>query len=136
VIGASQPSCGCSRCHFPRLAVPSTGVFAIQAQEVFLAGNRYALERLDGVPVGRICYDNVKPAVARVLFAVHLLVGPQVPLAEAAASAGVADPHRAPGTERRSPPAIAAGRGPFSPGQPLAPGCSVLLCFVFFLGLG
>jgi transposase len=42
-------------------------VFATQAQEAFLAGHVYAFERLGGVPAGRIRYDNLKPAVARVL---------------------------------------------------------------------
>ncbi len=41
-------------------------VFATQAQEAFLAGHVDAFCRLGGVP-GRIRYDNLKPAVARVL---------------------------------------------------------------------
>ncbi len=41
-------------------------VFATQAQEAFLAGHIYAFGMLDGVPA-RVRYDNLKPAVARVL---------------------------------------------------------------------
>ena len=41
-------------------------IFATQAQEAFLAGHVDAFERLEGVPA-RIRYDNLKPAVARVL---------------------------------------------------------------------
>jgi transposase len=40
--------------------------FATQAQEAFLAGHEDAFTRMGGVP-GRIRYDNLKPAVARVL---------------------------------------------------------------------
>lgn len=40
--------------------------FVTQAQEAFLAGHVDAFGRLGGVP-GRIRYDNLKPAVARVL---------------------------------------------------------------------
>ena len=40
--------------------------FATQAQEAFLAGHEDAFIRMGGVP-GRIRYDNLKPAVARVL---------------------------------------------------------------------
>jgi hypothetical protein len=40
--------------------------FATQAQEAFLEGHVLAFEHLDGVP-GRIRYDNLKPAVIRVL---------------------------------------------------------------------
>jgi transposase len=40
--------------------------FATQAQEAFLAGHIDAFHRMDGVP-GRVKYDNLKPAVARVL---------------------------------------------------------------------
>jgi transposase len=40
--------------------------FATQAQEAFLEGHVLAFEHLGGVP-GRIRYDNLKPAVVRVL---------------------------------------------------------------------
>lgn len=40
--------------------------FAAQAQEAFLAGHEDAFERMGGVP-GRIRYDNLKPAVVKVL---------------------------------------------------------------------
>jgi len=40
--------------------------FATQAQEAFFAGHVDAFDRLGGVP-GRIRYDNLKPAVAKVL---------------------------------------------------------------------
>jgi transposase len=40
--------------------------FAIQAQEAFLEGHVLAFEYFGGVP-GRIRYDNLKPAVIRVL---------------------------------------------------------------------
>jgi transposase len=39
-----------------------------QGQEAFLEGHVYAFDRLGGVPVGKIRYDNLKPAVSRVLF--------------------------------------------------------------------
>ncbi|MGH9088930.1 MAG: IS21 family transposase [Acidimicrobiales bacterium] len=44
--------------------------FATQAQEAFFAGHVDAFGRLGGVP-GRIRYDNLKPAVARVLLGRH-----------------------------------------------------------------
>ena len=40
--------------------------FTTQAQEAFLAGHEDAFERMGGVP-GRIRYDNLKPAVVKVL---------------------------------------------------------------------
>jgi len=40
--------------------------FATQAQEAFLEGHVLAFEYFGGVP-GRIRYDNLKPAVIRVL---------------------------------------------------------------------
>jgi hypothetical protein len=39
-----------------------------QGQEAFLESHVYALERLGGVPLDKIRYDNLKPAVSRVLF--------------------------------------------------------------------
>ena len=42
--------------------------FATQGQEAFLEGHVFALERLGGVPVDKIRYDNLKAAVSRVLF--------------------------------------------------------------------
>jgi transposase len=39
-----------------------------QGQEAFLEGHVYALARLGGVPLVQIRYDNLKPAVSRVLF--------------------------------------------------------------------
>jgi len=39
-----------------------------QGQEAFLEGHVYAFDRLGGVPVEQIRYDNLKPAVSRVLF--------------------------------------------------------------------
>jgi transposase len=41
--------------------------FANQAQEAFFAGHRLAFEALGGVPA-RVRYDNLKPAVVKVLF--------------------------------------------------------------------
>lgn len=41
--------------------------YANQAQESFLDGHVQAFERLGGVPVGMIRYDNLRPAVTRVL---------------------------------------------------------------------
>ena len=38
-----------------------------QGQEAFLEGHVYAFERLGGVPLDKIRYDNLKPAVSRVL---------------------------------------------------------------------
>ncbi|MGQ0467373.1 MAG: IS21 family transposase [Sporichthyaceae bacterium] len=43
-------------------------VFATQSQEAFLEGHVHAFEVLGGVPVEHIRYDNLKAAVARVLF--------------------------------------------------------------------
>jgi transposase len=43
-------------------------VFGTQAQEAFLEGHVHAFEVLGGVPVEHIRYDNLKAAVARVLF--------------------------------------------------------------------
>jgi transposase len=39
-----------------------------QGQEAFLEGHVYAFDRLGGVPLDKIRYDNLKPAVSRVLF--------------------------------------------------------------------
>lgn len=39
-----------------------------QGQEAFLESHAYALDRLGGVPLDQIRYDNLKPAVSRVLF--------------------------------------------------------------------
>jgi transposase len=39
-----------------------------QGQEAFLESHVYAFDRLGGVPIGQIRYDNLKPAVSRVLF--------------------------------------------------------------------
>ncbi len=41
--------------------------YANQAQESFLDGHVQAFDRLGGVPTGMIRYDNLKPAVLRVL---------------------------------------------------------------------
>jgi transposase len=42
--------------------------FATQGQEAFLEGHVYAFERLGGVPVDKIRYDNLNSAVKQVLF--------------------------------------------------------------------
>lgn len=42
--------------------------YASQSQESFLDGHVYAFERLGGVPVVHVRYDNLKAAVTRVLF--------------------------------------------------------------------
>ena len=42
--------------------------FATQGQEAFLEGHVYAFERLGGVPVEKIRYDNLNSAVKQVLF--------------------------------------------------------------------
>ncbi len=42
-------------------------VYASQAQEAFLEGHVAAFEAIGGVPSGHIRYDNLSPAVARVL---------------------------------------------------------------------
>ncbi len=39
-----------------------------QGQEAFMEGHVYAFDRLGGVPLDKIRYDNLKPAVSRVLF--------------------------------------------------------------------
>jgi transposase len=54
------------RLSFSGLAVHRA--FASQSQEAFLEGHVYAFERLGGVPVRHIRYDNLKSAVSRVLF--------------------------------------------------------------------
>jgi transposase len=41
--------------------------FAHQAQEAFLEGHVRAFAHLGGVPAGRVRYDNLKPAVTRIL---------------------------------------------------------------------
>lgn len=43
-------------------------VFASQSQEAFLEGHVYAFDRIGGVPITHIRYDNLKSAVSRVLF--------------------------------------------------------------------
>jgi hypothetical protein len=42
--------------------------FLTQGQEAFLEGHAYALQRLGGVPVDKIRYDNLNSAVKQVLF--------------------------------------------------------------------
>jgi transposase len=42
--------------------------FASQGQEAFLEGHVYGFERLGGIPVDKIRYDNLNSAVSRVLF--------------------------------------------------------------------
>ena len=42
--------------------------FLTQAQEAFLEGHVHAFERLGGVPVDKIRYDNLNSAVKQVLF--------------------------------------------------------------------
>jgi transposase len=42
--------------------------FATQGQEAFLEGHQHAFDILHGIPVDKIRYDNLKSAVARVLF--------------------------------------------------------------------
>jgi transposase len=42
--------------------------FTTQGQEAFLEGHAYAFERLGGVPVDKIRYDNLNSAVKQVLF--------------------------------------------------------------------
>ena len=43
-------------------------VFLTQGQEAFLEGHVYALQRIGGVPVDKIRYDNLNSAVKQVLF--------------------------------------------------------------------
>jgi transposase len=43
-------------------------VFPTQGQEAFLEGHVHAFDTLGGLPVGKIRYDNLKAAVARVTF--------------------------------------------------------------------
>ena len=43
--------------------------FLTQGQEACLEGHVYALERLGGVPVDKVRYDNLNSAVKQVLFA-------------------------------------------------------------------
>jgi transposase len=57
-----------------------------QGQEAFLESHVYAFERLGGVPTEQIRYDNLKPAVSRVLFASSSLLA-QTPTDTPAATA-------------------------------------------------
>ena len=51
--------------------------FGTQGQEAFLEGHVYAFDRLGGVPVRHVRYDNLKAAVSRVLTGRNRLgVGP------------------------------------------------------------
>ncbi|HVM12919.1 MAG TPA: IS21 family transposase [Egibacteraceae bacterium] len=51
--------------------------FANQAQEAFLEGHVEAFEHFGGVPVGQIRYDNLKPAVIKVLLGRARLENPR-----------------------------------------------------------
>ncbi|MGH3502563.1 MAG: IS21 family transposase [Nocardioidaceae bacterium] len=51
--------------------------YANQAQESFLDGHVQAFERLGGVPTGLIRYDNLKPAVIRVVLGRERLENPR-----------------------------------------------------------
>ena len=51
--------------------------FANQAQEAFLEGHVEAFEHFGGVPTGQIRYDNLKPAVIRVLLGRARLENPR-----------------------------------------------------------
>lgn len=61
------------KCHLFTLRLSYSGkavhrVFATEAQEAFMEGHVEAFRVLGGVPTGQIRYDNLKPAVHRVLF--------------------------------------------------------------------
>lgn len=61
------------KCHLFTLRLSYSGkavhrVFATEAQEAFMQGHVEAFRVLGGVPTGQIRYDNLKPAVHRVLF--------------------------------------------------------------------
>ena len=58
----------CSRCGCRTRGGPVHRAFATQGQEAFLEGHVHAFDRLGGVPVDKIRYDNLKAAVSRVLF--------------------------------------------------------------------
>jgi len=51
--------------------------FANQAQEAFLEGHVEAFERFGGVPTGQVRYDNLKPAVVKVLLGRQRLENPR-----------------------------------------------------------
>lgn len=51
--------------------------FANQAQEAFLEGHVCAFEHFGGVPAGHVRYDNLKPAVIRVLLGRERLENPR-----------------------------------------------------------
>ncbi len=51
--------------------------YANQSQESFLDGHVQAFQRLGGVPIGKIRYDNLKPAVIRVLLGRERLENPR-----------------------------------------------------------
>jgi hypothetical protein len=54
------------RCSYSGKAVHRA--FATQGQEAFLEGHQHAFDVLGGIPFDKIRYDNLKSAVARVLF--------------------------------------------------------------------
>ncbi|MGH3681713.1 MAG: IS21 family transposase [Natronosporangium sp.] len=61
------------KCHLFTLRLSYSGkavhrIFATEAQEAFMEGHVEAFAVLGGVPTRHICYDNLKPAVHRVLF--------------------------------------------------------------------
>jgi transposase len=61
-----------SRCYMFAFRLSFSGrachrVFASQAQEAFLEGHVAAFEAIGGVPSGHVRYDNLSPAVAKVL---------------------------------------------------------------------
>ena len=51
--------------------------YANQAQESFLDGHVHAFNVLGGVPTGKVRYDNLKPAVMRVLLGRERLENPR-----------------------------------------------------------
>lgn len=61
------------KCHLFTLRLSYSGkavhrVFASESQEAFMQGHVEAFQVLGGVPTGHIRYDNLKPAVNRVMF--------------------------------------------------------------------
>lgn len=71
-------------------------VFASGGQEAFLEGHVHAFTQLGGVPHGKIRYDNLKPAVAKVLGLgrpePNLSAGPRSPATTASTTRSTASP--------------------------------------------
>ena len=66
-LAGQATRCYLFACRLSRSGRACHRVYASQAQEAFLEGHVAAFEAIGGVPSGHIRYDNLSPAVARVL---------------------------------------------------------------------